>query len=74
MDRFTIQELIAEAQRELGMRKSVYKKRIAAGVMTQEGADLAIAKMEAIAEILGKTKPTKYAVMPDIITQRLFPE
>jgi hypothetical protein len=44
----TIAELVAEAERELHMRLSVYPRRISAGKLTQAKADRAIALQRAI--------------------------
>lgn len=54
-DRFTIRELIEEAQREATMRRHVYEKQIRAGRMSRERADLQIDLMEAIVRRLTRT-------------------
>lgn len=43
---------IEAAERELKMRRNVYPRRIASGVMTQALADREIANMQAIVETL----------------------
>lgn len=44
----TAGEKLAEIQRELGMRRRVYPRRIGAGLMTREKADLQIRILVAI--------------------------
>lgn len=53
--RFTIEELIAEAQRELELRRQYYWKRIRAGKMRADDAEKRIALMEAIVKRLTAT-------------------
>ena len=48
----TVAALIAEAQRELDMRKQVYWARVRAGQMRQADADARIALMAAIVQRL----------------------
>jgi hypothetical protein len=45
-------EMVAEAERELHMRRSVYPRRVSAGKMTQAKADRAIVVQTAIIETL----------------------
>jgi len=45
-------ELLADARRELAMRRNVYKKRVEAGTMKQETSDGQIACQEALIELL----------------------
>lgn len=52
---FTIEELIAEAQRELELRRQFYWRRVRAGQMRREVADRRIAMMEAIMKRLTAT-------------------
>ncbi len=52
-EQFHLTELAAEAKREVGQRKWVYRKRVDGGQMTQADALDKIAKMEAIAKLLG---------------------
>lgn len=52
---FTIRELIAEAEREAGMRRNVYAKQVRAGRMSQRDADRRIDLMEAIVRRLTRT-------------------
>ena len=47
--------LIAEAQRELDMRRQVYWSRVRAGMMRQDEADKRIALMQAIVRRLTAT-------------------
>ena len=54
-DRFTVRELIEEAQREASMRRHVYEKQIRAGRMSREQADRQIDLMEAIVRRLTRT-------------------
>lgn len=54
-DRFTIRELIAEAQREAFLRRRVYAKRVRAGQMDPRDADRQIDLMEAIVRRLTRT-------------------
>lgn len=54
-DRFTLRELIDEAQREAFMRRRVYPRQVEAGRMTQRDADRRIDLMESIVMRLSKT-------------------
>jgi hypothetical protein len=54
-DRFTVRELIQEAQRETAMRRHLYEKQIRAGRMSREQADRQIDLMEAIVRRLTRT-------------------
>lgn len=45
-------EMIAEAERELHLRRSVYPRQVGRGKLTQTRADRQIAVMEAIGETL----------------------
>lgn len=49
---FTGEELVLEAQREHGMRISVYENRVRDGKMSQAEADKRIAQQQAIIKIL----------------------
>lgn len=49
---FAVKALIAEAQRELDLRKQFYWSRVRAGRMRREDADRRIALMEAIVKRL----------------------
>ncbi|HEY1244335.1 MAG TPA: hypothetical protein VGF29_05835 [Hyphomicrobiaceae bacterium] len=51
-DDFPFSALIACAAREVEKRRRAYPRRVANGYMSQELADLEIAKMEAIVEKL----------------------
>ena len=53
--RFSIQELIIEADRELALRRQYYWSRVRAGRMRQADADRRIALMEAIVKRLTVT-------------------
>ncbi len=53
--RFTIEDLIAEAQRELVLRRQYYWKRIRSGKMRADDAEKRIALMEAIVKRLAAT-------------------
>lgn len=53
-DRFSVSELIEEAERETRMRRHVYEKQVRAGRMTRKEADLRIDKMQAIARMLAR--------------------
>jgi hypothetical protein len=53
--RFTIEDLIAEARRELELRRQYYWKRIRAGTMRADDAEKRIALMEAIVKRLTAT-------------------
>ena len=48
-DRFTLRQLIDEAQREAFMRRRVYPRQVETGRLTQKDADMRIDLMEAIA-------------------------
>lgn len=48
----TIEEQIKEVNREIGMRHSVYARRVEAGKMTQAEADRKIGVMEAVLDTL----------------------
>ena len=52
MTGFTINDLVACARRELGQRRRVYARLVAAGKMSQETADREIALMAAILDNL----------------------
>jgi hypothetical protein len=52
MTKFSINDLVACARRELAQRRRVYRKLVATGKMAQEDADREIALMEAIRENL----------------------
>jgi hypothetical protein len=54
-DRFTVRELIEEAQREVAMRRNLYEKQVRAGRMGREQADRQIDLMEAIVRRLTRT-------------------
>ena len=54
-DRFPVRELIAEAHREVKMRRRVFEKQVRAGRMDRADADLKIDLMEAIARRLSRT-------------------
>ena len=53
--RFSVQELIGEADRELALRRQFYWSRVRAGRMRQSDADKRIALMEAIVKRLTVT-------------------
>ena len=53
--RFSVRELIEEAQREAFMRRRVYPNQVRAGRMSQEDADRRIDLMEAIVTRLTRT-------------------
>ncbi len=53
--RFSIRELIGEADRELALRRQFYWSRVRAGRMKQSDADKRIALMEAIVKRLTVT-------------------
>jgi hypothetical protein len=53
--RFPVADLIAEAQRELDLRRQYYWRRVRAGRMRQDDADKRIALMEAIVKRLTVT-------------------
>jgi hypothetical protein len=54
-DRFTVRELIEEAQREVAMRRNLYEKQMRAGRMSREQAHRQIDLMEAIVRRLTRT-------------------
>lgn len=53
--RFRIEALVAEAQRELDLRRQYYWRRVRAGKMRHDEADQRIALMEAIVKRLTVT-------------------
>ena len=53
--RFSVRELVDEAQREAFMRRSVYPNQVRAGRMSQQDADRRIDLMEAIITRLTRT-------------------
>lgn len=55
----SIDEQIAEVERELKMRGFVYRQRVAAGKLSQKKADEQIAAMEAALETLKKVRDGK---------------
>jgi cytidylate kinase len=54
-DRFTVRELIAEAERELALRRNVYARQVLAGRMSQGEADRRINLQAAICLRLSRT-------------------
>ena len=52
-------EMIAEAERELHLRRSVYPRQVSRGKLTQAKADRAIAVQQAIIETLKSTRLAK---------------
>ena len=54
-ERFTVHELIEEAQREASMRRHVYEKQIRAGRMSREQANRRIELTEAVVRRLTRT-------------------
>jgi len=60
-DPFPLASLLACAQRELAMRKAVYKGRVAAGRMTMEAAEFEIDAMLQIAALLEAYPLTNFA-------------
>ena len=53
--RFSVRELVDEAQREAFMRRRVYPNQVRAGRMSQQDADRRIDMMEAIITRLTRT-------------------
>lgn len=53
--RFPVEALVAEAQRELDLRRQYYWRRVRAGKMRHDEADQRIALMEAIVKRLTVT-------------------
>lgn len=53
--RFSVRELVEEAQREAFMRRRVYPRLVESGRMTQADADRRIDLMEAVALRLTRT-------------------
>lgn len=53
--RFTLRELLAEAEREIQMRRNVYGRQVRAGKMTQADADRGIELMTEIRRRLSLT-------------------
>lgn len=51
-----IEEQIASVEREIGMRRQVYPRRVADNRMTQAHADLEIRRMEAVLKTLRAVK------------------
>lgn len=56
----TLQQMIKCVEREIGMRKTVYTKRVKFGYMTQEEADLEIVTMQAVLEQLRAKETTLF--------------
>lgn len=54
-ERFSVRELVAEAQREVFMRRRVFPNAVRAGRMSQEDADRRIDMMEAIITRLNRS-------------------
>jgi HEPN domain-containing protein len=54
----TVREMLAEAERELHMRQSVYPRRVSNGKMTQAKADRAIKVQQAIIKLLREFVPS----------------
>ena len=52
--RYTTRDLQRCAERELTLRRQVYKNRVLTGRMSQQQADAEIAKMQAISEHLAE--------------------
>lgn len=61
--KFTPEEIITELKREIGQRRHVYARRVAAGQMTQKLMDKRIALMEAAIDLISP-----------MATPPLFPE
>jgi hypothetical protein len=55
----TLSDMIADADREVTMRRHVYPRQVAKGYMKADMADRKIAIMEQIAELLRKTRDTQ---------------
>lgn len=58
-DVVTVSEMLAEAERELAMRLSVYPRRVSAGKMSQRRADRAIQVQAAIIALLSSSLDKK---------------
>lgn len=56
----SIQDQIAEAERELKMREKVYPRQVEQRLMTQKTADLRISLMKAIIETLKSSQGSFY--------------
>ncbi len=54
--KISIDDQIAEAQREVAMRRHVYARQVTVGRMNQQDADRKIALMEQIVQSLQKVK------------------
>jgi hypothetical protein len=52
MTAITVDQMLAEVRRELGMRRAVYPKFIARDKLTQAQADERIARLDAVRELL----------------------
>jgi hypothetical protein len=57
-----LDEQIASVERELGMRRQVYPRRVADNKMTQAHADLEIRRMEAVLVTLRKVARVRATV------------
>lgn len=58
-----LEEQIAEVQRELGMRRKVYPRFVAAGKITQDAADRRVAVLEAVLETLQRLPKRQGALL-----------
>jgi len=56
----TLAQMMKCVEREIGMRKTVYKRRVQFGYMTQEEADLEIVTMQAVLEQLRAKETTLF--------------
>jgi len=56
----TLAQMIKCVEREIGMRKTVYIKRVRFGYMTQEDADREIVTMQAVLEQLRAKETTLF--------------
>lgn len=71
MRRPTIDEVIAAATREIGMRHRVYPRRIAEGKMSREKADHEIACMQRLLDLALEKRAEE---RPDLFTANIVPK
>lgn len=70
MTAIPLSDQIKEVGRELGMRKGVYPKWVASGRMTQEEADLHIARLDAVYRTLKWLETHRYTVVNESMEQK----
>lgn len=63
--KFSVQELIAEVDRELALRRNVYRQRVRAGKMHRHDAEAQYLRMAVIRRMLASHINTESIEIPD---------